>query len=235
MEQQQDALDVFDDNYDSLFESYNRRLSDILAKRTELKKIAHELEIKIEAINTQTVSEEKAMEMLMNFGSQYETLSDNQKKKFMNAIIDSIEIFPQRTDTGYVKTIHLRVPLDFYGQMTDIIDMEEYKKNPDWIDVPNIEINSIDDLVAFEKQYGLELVNRDQIIEMLNRKTQKREVKIELDFSSIEDINNFEKQYKCKFSVEDRKMMEKAIQDTGHFPPKETPVETVVLMSRKDK
>lgn len=233
MEQQQDSLDVFDDNYDSLFESYSRRLSDVFTKRAELKKIAHELELKITAINTQTVSEEKALDMLMSFGQNYATLSDSQKKKFMNTIIDSIDIFPQRTDTGFVKTIHLRVPLDFYGQMTDTIDMKEYLANPDWIDIPDIKISSVEDLIAFEKTYGVELVNRQQILDMLAKKQKQKEVTIELDFSSVEEIDNFEKQYQCKFSAEDRKMMEKAIRETGHFPPKETPVETVVLLSQQ--
>lgn len=117
----------------------------------------------------------------------------------------------------------------------DTIDMKEYLANPDWIDIPDIKISSVEDLIAFEKDYGVELVNRQQILDMLAKKQKQKEVTIEIDFSPVEEIDNFEKQYQCKFSAEDRKMMEKAIRETGHFPPKETPVETVVLLGRKNQ
>lgn len=231
-EAQQDSLDILDSNYDMLFESYNRRLSETFSKQAELRKLIKELENKIAAIETETVSEEKALQMLLSFGQHYSTLSDYKKKKLMNTIIDSVEIFPKKSETGYVKTIHLRVPLDFYGQYTDTIEMSEYLKHPDWIDVPNIKISSMEDLIEFEKTYGVELANRDQIIDMLAKKQDKKEITVELDFSAVEDIDNFERQYNCTFSAEDREMMEKAIRETGHFPPIQTPVETVVLMSK---
>ncbi len=132
-EQAQRNLDIADKHYDRKFENYARQLEEIYEQLDEIETLIYSTQAKINNATATKKSKEDAVNLIMAFGMEFDTLSPLAQKQFANMLVDSIEIFPTKREMGYLKAIHFKIPvLRSYGDFTDVMTIWDYY--PDILD-----------------------------------------------------------------------------------------------------
>ena len=132
-EQEQRELSVADKHYDRKFESYARQLETIYDQLDEVESLIDITTMKINNATSAKKNREDAIHLLMTFGAEFDTLPPLQQKQYANMIVDSIEIFPEKRDMGFLKAIHFKMPVfRNYDDFTDVMTIWDYY--PDILD-----------------------------------------------------------------------------------------------------
>ena len=132
-EQAQRNIDINDKHYDRKFENFSRQLEEIYEQLDEIDALIFATEMKINNATATKKTKEDAVNLIMAFGMEFDTLSPLAQKQFANMLVESIEIFPTKREMGYLKAIHFKIPvLRDYGDFTDVMTIWDYY--PDILD-----------------------------------------------------------------------------------------------------
>ena len=132
-EQAQRNIPIDDKHYDRKFDSYARQLEELYEQLDEIETLIYSTQAKINNATATKKSKEDAVNLIMAFGMEFDTLSPLAQKQFANMLVDSIEIFPTKREMGYLKAIHFKIPvLRDYGDFTDVMTIWDYY--PDILD-----------------------------------------------------------------------------------------------------
>ena len=117
-----DKLDVNDKHYDRKYQDMQDRLDNLYDKISDLEDSIADIEDKIGLSKSDQVTMEYLSQVLKNFDKIYYQMTDLEKKEFMRNFIESIEILPERTESGRIlKHIDLRFPIYYEGSEGDQI------------------------------------------------------------------------------------------------------------------
>lgn len=123
--QQMDNLDITDSMYDRKYDDLQKRF---YAKYDEMALVENhmdELQSRLAHIRKQQLSGDRVYKYLIGFEKLYDKFTDAEKKEFMNTFVETVEIFPERMESGkFIKRIHFRFPVYYNGTVIDDISWE---------------------------------------------------------------------------------------------------------------
>ena len=121
LEQQMDALDVTDAHYSKKILDLQRRYDaqyDVIA---EVETQIEDVETQIQSIRQEKISADNIYKLLLAFDELYRSATEMERKEFMRAFIEKIEIYPEkRKDSCWVKKIVFNFPVPVNGE--DVIE-----------------------------------------------------------------------------------------------------------------
>ena len=126
-----DSLDAADDEtYDMLYSDLVTRQKGIYTEIANLDKQIQNIKADIQKQSDAEVTVQMAHQLLLDLGEklQDDSVSDADKKRVLQAMVEKVELFPERLENGrYVKGITFKFPVMLEGEMTD---QWWYKENP---------------------------------------------------------------------------------------------------------
>lgn len=122
LEDQIDSLDFEDPQYDKMAESLNRRLYDTFERISSTELLIKQIDNDIKAVEENKLSRDMVYEYLVKFGDVYNRMNEYEKKTFMQAFVESIDLFTEKQKDGqWVKAIHFNFPVSYGGNLTNQI------------------------------------------------------------------------------------------------------------------
>ena len=110
-----DSLDSDDKHYERKHQDMEKRLDGFYDKIDEKEKEIEELTTRIESLEKKSVDQRQVVAYLKDFSKIYDQLTDMEKKKLMNMMIERIDIYPERReDRRIIKGITFKIPI-WYG------------------------------------------------------------------------------------------------------------------------
>ena len=100
LEQQMDNLDVTDIHYDKKISDLQRRLDTQYDKIDEVEEAIAELKSQVYELKKNQIDADSIYSFFNAFNELYAECTDSEKKQFMQAFIESIDIFPERSEDG---------------------------------------------------------------------------------------------------------------------------------------
>ena len=117
LEQQMDTLDITDVHYDRKILDLQRRYDDQYDRISTLEKQIDEVETQIRSIRQEQISGENVYQLLLTFDRLYAELTEVEKKEFMRAIIERIDIYPEKRKDGcWIRNIVFNFPVPIGGK-----------------------------------------------------------------------------------------------------------------------
>ena len=115
---QMDSLDINDRFYDQKYDDKERRLNRLYE---EIESVDNNLVIlhqRVENAMQNKLSSESVYRILACFDKLYDKFTDKEKKQFMNAFIERVDIYPEQQENGSIlKHIKFKFPVYFDGKM----------------------------------------------------------------------------------------------------------------------
>ena len=122
LEQQLDALDVTSLTYDQKYESLNRRLDKVFEDIRNLQNQMEDVQGRIQSVHENQLTRDAIFGYLLKFDEMYAIMSDSDKKRVLQTLISSVDIFPEKQSDGkWVKCIHFRFPISYGGNLVEEI------------------------------------------------------------------------------------------------------------------
>ncbi len=117
-----DNLDPDEVYYDKKYNDMDARLNNFYCEMEELEELISESEKRLENIRQQLINEETVYNYLIFFEKYYSQFTDGEKKVFMQALIQKIEIFEEKQENGlFLKSITFKFPMYFNSRyVTDL-------------------------------------------------------------------------------------------------------------------
>lgn len=83
---------------------------------------------KIKAIQQQNITSSNIYQLLLTFDELYDEFTEAEKKDFMRAFINKIEIFPKEPDDGcWIRKIVFNFPISMHGESITPFPLESDK------------------------------------------------------------------------------------------------------------
>lgn len=112
LETQMDLLDDADPHYDRKMADLQRRYDEKYDVIAELEEQIGEVRRKIRNIHQEVVTSENIYRILLSFDDLYSCLEEKEKKELMQAMIEKVEIFPEKRKDGcWIRNITFKFPL----------------------------------------------------------------------------------------------------------------------------
>jgi site-specific DNA recombinase len=125
LEQQMDTLSVDDTHYDRKMSDYQRRYDEQYDIIEELEDSIDELEEQIRKTRQEQISGENVYELLKVFDELYYELEPVEKRDLMRALIERVELYPERQEDGrWVRSIVFQFPVPVGGQTVKELTLE---------------------------------------------------------------------------------------------------------------
>lgn len=113
-----DDLDFESVSYEMMFEDLIKKTEKIIVEKLEYENIIKENEQKIENVKEREKQWNDSFSFLLRLLNNYGKYSDYEKKKLMRRLIKNIEIYPEKGEYGYLKSIEFAFPV-FKSHLTD--------------------------------------------------------------------------------------------------------------------
>ena len=125
LERQMDSLDVADPYYDRKIFDLQRRYDEQYGKIEETEIQIDDLQSKIRSIKQEKISGDNIYRLLLVFDQVYASASEVERKEFMRAFIERIELFPQKRQDGcWIRKIIFNFPVPVNGQEVTELPLE---------------------------------------------------------------------------------------------------------------
>ena len=112
LEQQMDNLDVTEAHYEKKISDLQRRLDAQYDKIDEVEVAITELKSQIYELKKNQIDADSIYRFLGAFNELYSECTDAEKKQFMQAFIERIDIFPERrADGNWIRNIKFQFPV----------------------------------------------------------------------------------------------------------------------------
>ena len=117
-----DKLDVNDRHYGRKYQDMQERLDNLYDRISELEEMLSDVETKISASCGEQITGKQVYQFLLEFDKIYGKMTDLEKKEFMRTFIKTIELYPERDDSGrIIKQISFKFPVYYNGCEGDTI------------------------------------------------------------------------------------------------------------------
>lgn len=111
-----DKLDVTDKHYDRKYQDMQDRLDNLYDKIGELDNAIEDINEKINRAYGDQITSKQVYQILTCFDKIYFEMTDLEKKEFFHNFIESIELYPEKTDEGRIlKQIDFKFPVYYEG------------------------------------------------------------------------------------------------------------------------
>jgi site-specific DNA recombinase len=123
-----DKLDVSDRHYDRKYQDMQDRLDNLYDKMGELDDAIADINEKINRAYGNQITSKQVYQILSYFDKIYFEMTDLEKKEFFHNFIESIEIYPEKTDEGRIlKQIDFKFPVYYEDSECDEIRLPNEK------------------------------------------------------------------------------------------------------------
>ena len=116
LERQMDGLDVNDPYYDRKISDLQRRYDEQYGAIDEIEVQIDDVQSQIRSIRQEKISGDNIYRLLLAFDQVYEAASEVERKEFMRAFIERIELFPEKQPDGnWIRKIIFNFPVPVNG------------------------------------------------------------------------------------------------------------------------
>ena len=172
LEQQMDNLDVTDIHYDKKISDLQRRLDTQYDKIDEVEEAIADLKSQVYELKKNQIDADSIYGFLNAFNELYAECTDAEKKQFMQAFIERIDIFPERREDGnWIRNIKFQFPVPILRDGKEVVRVDGISLDKEQSD---------EHTVTLEKFPTLETVI------LLSRKTLDAVININLDMSELD-------------------------------------------------
>ena len=125
LERQMDSLDVSDPYYDRKILDLQRRYDEQYSKVEEIEIQIIEVQTQIRSIRQEKISGDNIYRLLLAFDQVYAAASEVERKEFMRAFIERIELFPEKRKDGcWIRNIVFNFPVPLNGEEVTELPLE---------------------------------------------------------------------------------------------------------------
>jgi len=112
--EQMDRLDINDRHYNRKYQDMQDRLDALYDKMDELREAIEDIKSRMNGVTNSQVTAQQLFIMLTNYDKLYNQMSDLEKKEFYHALIEKIDLYPERTSDGRIlKHIDFKFPISY--------------------------------------------------------------------------------------------------------------------------
>ena len=112
LEKQMDSLDISDPHYDRKIADLERRYDEQYGKIEEIETLIAEVQEQIQTIRREQISGDNIYQLLLAFDEIYESANEIERKEFMKAFIDRIDLYDEKqADGNWIKGITFNFPV----------------------------------------------------------------------------------------------------------------------------
>ena len=125
LEQQIDNLDVTDIHYDKKISDLQRRLDIQYDKIDEVEEAIADLKSQVYELKKNQIDADSIYGFLNAFNELYAECTDAEKKQFMQAFIERIDIFPERREDGnWIRNIRFQFPVPILRDGKEVVRVD---------------------------------------------------------------------------------------------------------------
>ena len=125
LERQMDGLDVNDPYYDRKISDLQRRYDEQYGRIDEIEVQIDDVQSQIRSIRQEKISGDNIYRLLLAFDQIYEAASEVERKEFMRAFIERIELFPEKQlDGNWIRKIIFNFPVPVNGTEVKELPLE---------------------------------------------------------------------------------------------------------------
>ena len=125
LERQMDGLDVNDPYYDRKISDLQRRYDEQYGAIDEIEVQIDDVQSQIRSIRQEKISGDNIYRLLLAFDQVYEAASEVERKEFMRAFIERIELFPEKQPDGnWIRKIIFNFPVLVNGAEVKELPLE---------------------------------------------------------------------------------------------------------------
>ena len=125
LEQQMDNLDVTDIHYDKKISDLQRRLDTQYDKIDEVEEAIADLKSQVYELKKNQIDADSIYGFLNAFNELYAECTDAEKKQFMQAFIERIDIFPERReDDNWIRNIKFQFPVPILRDGKEVVRVD---------------------------------------------------------------------------------------------------------------
>ena len=125
LEQQMDNLDVTDIHYDKKISDLQRRLDIQYDKIDEVEETIADLKSQVYELKKNQIDADSIYGFLNAFNELYAECTDAEKKQFMQAFIERIDIFPERREDGnWIRNIRFQFPVPILRDGKEVVRVD---------------------------------------------------------------------------------------------------------------
>lgn len=128
LEHLMDNLDVEDPHYDKKISDLQKRYDNQYDAMANIDEQIEDVKDKIKAIQQQNITSSNIYQLLLTFDELYDEFTEAEKKDFMRAFINKIEIYPEEPDDGcWIRKIVFNFPIPMHGESITSFPLESGK------------------------------------------------------------------------------------------------------------
>lgn len=125
LERQMDGLDITDKYYDRKILDLQRRYDEQYGKIEEIEIQIDNIQSQIRSIRQEKISGDNIYQILLAFDEVYGDTSEVERKEFMRAFIERIELYPEKREDGcWIKNIVFNFPVPVNGEDVKELPLE---------------------------------------------------------------------------------------------------------------
>ena len=125
LEQQMDNLDVTDIHYDKKISDLQRRLDTQYDKIDEVEEAIADLKSQVYELKKNQIDADSIYGFLNAFNELYAECTDAEKKQFMQAFIERIDIFQERREDGnWIRNIKFQFPVPILRDGKEVVRVD---------------------------------------------------------------------------------------------------------------
>ncbi len=126
LEHQMDNLDVGDPYYDRKILDLQRRYDEQYSKVEDIEITMEEVRNQIQSIRQEKISGDSIYQLLLAFDEVYGAATEVEKKEFMQAFIERIDLYPEKQKDGnWIKSIVFNFPVPVNGKDVKELPLEK--------------------------------------------------------------------------------------------------------------
>ena len=157
LERQMDNLDVTDTHYGKKISDLQRRLDVQYDRIDEVEETMTELKSQIYELKKNQIDADSIYGFLGAFNEVYSECTDAEKKQFMQAFIERIDIFPERREDGnWIQNIKFQFPVPIIKEGKEVAQIKGISLDKE---------KSDEHMVSFEKLSTLDCFTFPDLIE----------------------------------------------------------------------
>ena len=146
-EQQMDNLDVTDTHYDKKISDLQRRLDAQYDRIDEVEETMAELKSQIYELKKNQIDADSIYGFLGAFNEVYSECTDAEKKQFMQAFIERIDIFSERREDGnWIQNIKFQFPIPILRDGKEVVRVDGISLDKEQIDEHTVTLEKLSTL-----------------------------------------------------------------------------------------
>ena len=125
LEKQMDSLDINDQYYNRRISDLQRRYEDQYGRIDEIESQIDDVQNQIHIIRQEKISGDNIYRLLLAFDQVYDAATEVERKEFMRAFIERIELFPEKQPDGnWIRKIIFNFPVPVNGAEVKELPLE---------------------------------------------------------------------------------------------------------------